>query len=129
MIGKTIKALLTGNSTLTALVAATKIFPYVMNEDTDVPAIVYTIDSLEPEYTKKEWVLDNISFTVTSFHRDYGSLQAIVTAVRGALELNSTGSGTQDINRIYLSGLEEGYDISGDVFYAKLTFNTKINTY
>jgi hypothetical protein len=129
MIGKTIKALLTGNSTLTALVTATKMFPYVMNEDTDVPCIIYTIDSIEPEYTKKEWVLDNISFTVTSFHRDYGSLQPIVTAVRGALELKSTGSGTQDINKIYLRGFTEGYDNGADVFYTRLTFQVKINTY
>lgn len=129
MIGKTIKAILTGNSTLTALVTATKIFPYVMNEDTDIPCIIYSIGSIEPEYSKKEWVLDNISFTVTSFDRDYGDLQTIVSAVRGALELSSTGSGTQDINRIYLRGFEEGYDVGADVFYTRLTFGVKINTY
>ena len=44
MIGKTIKSILAGNGTLTALVAATKIFPYVVNEGTTMPAIVYTIE-------------------------------------------------------------------------------------
>lgn len=128
MIGATIKALLAAESTLTALVS-TRIFPYVMNEDTDLPAVVYSIDSLEAVYTKGGWVNDEISFSVASFSRSYTELQTVVTAVRTALELEHTGSGTQAINHIYLTGLEEGHSIEGDFFYNILTFKVTINTY
>lgn len=129
MIGKTINSLLTGNGTLTALVASTKIYPYVMNEDTTLPAIVYTIDGITPVYSKGGWVNDEISFSVLSFSKDYNQLQSIVSAVRGALELKSTGYSTQNINRIYLVGQEEGYDNGPDEFFNKLNFTVTINTY
>jgi len=128
MIGKTIKSLLAGDATLVALVG-TKIYPYVMNEDTTMPAVIYTIDSLLGVYTKREWANDEISFSVYSFSKDYAQLQSVVSAVRGALELKSTGSGTQDINRIYLAGQDEGYDNMADVFYNKQSFTVTINTY
>lgn len=129
MIGKTIKSILAANTTLTALIPALRMYPYVMNEDTTLPALVYTIDSVDPTYTKKEWVNDVIEFSVHSFGRDYGDLQDIASAVRGALELNETGSGTNDINRIYMTGMEESYDVASDVFYNKLKFKVTINTY
>ena len=128
MIGKTIKALLVSDVTLTALVPATKIFPYVMNEDTPLPAIVYTIDQLIADYNKTAWANDSVAFTVRSFHSDYALLQPIVSAVRGAIELKYTGSGTQDINKIVLSDFQEGYDPVG-VFFNYLTFKVTVNSY
>src|SRR3989337_1622845 len=119
MIGKTIKSILAGNSTLTAIVPAIRIFPYVMNEDTTLPAIVYTIDSVDPDYNKGGWAGDMIAFSVHSFTKDYPSLQTLSSAIRTALELNKTGSGTQDINPIYLSSMAEGYDQGADTFYTK----------
>ncbi len=129
MIGKTIKSIITTDAPLIALVPAARMFPYVMNEDTTLPALIYTIDSLDPEYNKREWANDTINFSIHSFARSYDSLQAIVSAVRTALEGNQTGTGTQDINRIYLNSFEEGYDQGADTFYNKLTFNVTINTY
>lgn len=129
MIGKTIKAILTGDTTLTALVSSTSMFPYVMNENTDLPALIYAIDSVEPYYTKKEWVFDMIEFSVLSFSRDYGDLQDIVSAIRSALEVSEAGAGTEDINRIIVTGMEEGFDLSGDVFFNRLKFKVKVNTY
>ncbi len=129
MIGKTIKSLLTSNVALTALIPSASMFPYVMNEDTELPALIYTIDSVDPEYTKKEWVFDIVDFSVHSFSRDYGDLQDIASAIRDALEMNQTGSGTEDINKIYMAGMEEGFDIGADVFYNKLKFRVKVNTY
>lgn len=128
MIGKTIKALLAADATLTALVS-TRIYPYVMNEDTALPALVYTVDSLAPGYSKDGWHYDEISFSVHSFSRDYSELQNVVSAARGALELKNTGSGTQTINKIYLSSQEEGYDAGADVFYNKQTFTVTLNSY
>lgn len=128
MIGKTIKSLLTGNAALVALVA-NKIYPYVMNESTALPAVIYTIESLSPEYTKGGWMNDDISFSVHSFSKDYAELQTVVAAVRTALELKNTGYGTQLINRIYITGQNEGYDNSADAYYNQLTFSVIINTY
>jgi hypothetical protein len=128
MIGKTIKSLLAGDATLVALVG-TKIYPYVMNEDTTMPAVIYTIDSLSAVYTKREWVNDEILFSVYSFSKDYAQLQSVVSAVRGAVELKHTGSGTQNVNMIYLTGQDEGYDNMADVFYNKQNFSVTINTY
>jgi hypothetical protein len=129
MIGKTIKSILVNNSALTTLVPAVRMFPYVMNEDTVLPAIIYTISSLTPEYSKGGWALDNIEFSVHSFARDYASLQSIVAAVRTALELNRTGSGTQGIGPILLTGMEEGYDQVADVYGNKLEFTVRTNKY
>jgi hypothetical protein len=129
MIGKTIKSLITTNSALIALVPAAKMFPYIINEETEAPCITYTIDSLDPEYNKREWAGDEVVFTIHSFAKSYDSLQAIVSAVRTALELKNTGSGTQDINAIYLTGFKEGPLVDYDGFYNELTFKVKINTY
>jgi hypothetical protein len=129
MIGKTIKSILTTNAALIALVPAVKIFPYVINEDTTAPVIVYSIDSLDPEYTQGGWACDTVTFSVHSFAKDYNSLSLIVSAVRTALELNQTGYSTQNINRIYLRSMDEGYDQAADIFGNKLTFEVKINSY
>jgi hypothetical protein len=129
MIGKTIKSILTGDSTLIALVPAVRMFPYVMNEDTVLPAIVYTIDSVSPDYNKGGWALDEVMFSVFSFSKDYAQLQSIALAVRGALELSATGYGTESIGNIYLIAVDEGYDQGADTFFNKQQFTVKTNSY
>jgi hypothetical protein len=129
MIGKTIKSIITTNAALIALVPPANMFPYVIDYDTTLPSIIYKIDSLTPGYNKGGWSADLILFSISSFTRDYASLQTIVSAIRVALEGNQTGTGTQDINRIYLDSFEEGYDIESDIFYNKLTFKVTINKY
>lgn len=128
MIGKTIKSLLAAESTLTALVS-TNIYPYVMNEDTILPAVVYMINSLEADYSKGGWHGDLYTFSVVSFDKDYGDLQDVVTAVRTALEMKRTGYGTQEIGEIYVDGFEEGYDTGADTFFNKLIFRLKLKNY
>jgi hypothetical protein len=129
MIGLTIKNLLDNDGTLTALVPAANIFPYVINENTTLPAIFYTIDSLQPEYTKGGWVNDDIAFSVHSAAKDYPMLQNIVAAIRGALELKKTGYSTQDINNIYLVSQDEGYNFTEDCYQNRLQFRVILNKY
>jgi hypothetical protein len=129
MIGKTIKSIMAGNVALTALVPATRMFPYVMNEGTDLPAIVYTIDSISPDYNKGGWATDDVKFSVHSFDKAYADLQSIVSAVRTALEGSRTGAGTQEIGRIDLESFDEGYDHSADVYFNKLGFTVIVNKY
>ena len=128
MIGKTVKSLLAGSNTLKALVPVLKMFPYVINEGTELPAIVYTIDSLDAVYNKAGWCNDEISFSVYSASKSYDQLQSIVSAVRGALEYKYTGSGSQDINFIYLNSFEEDHD-GVDTFYNRLNFKVTVNKY
>jgi hypothetical protein len=129
MIGKVVRSLLSGSGTLTALVPATKMFPYVMNEDTDLPAIVYTIDNIDPEYDKDGWTHDKCTFSVFSFSPDYAVLQDIVAAVRGALERQHGTVGDITIGWIYMRGQTEGYSPGDDIFLNKLTFDVNIIDY
>jgi hypothetical protein len=124
-IGITIAALLRANADLLALVNTNNIFPYVADENTPLPMVVYTIDSLEPDYDKDGWNWDECSFSVVSFSEDYANLQLIATQVRTALELQKV----DDTNKIYLTGQSEGYDIGENVFLNKLTFSVVINNY
>ena len=129
MIGKTIKSILAGNNALIALVPAARMFPYVINEGTPLPSIIYTVDSLAPDYTKGGWLLDEVTFSVASFADDYAELQTVVTAIRTALELNQTGAGSQEINKIYLTGMDESFDPEQNIFGNRLNFIVKINKY
>lgn len=130
MIGKVIANLLTNNSSLTALVSANNIYPYVINENTQLPAIIYTIDSVESEYDKDGWAGDYITFSVSTFEDDYAILQNIVRAVRAALEWNGHNViESTTISYIRLQGLLEGYNINENVYVNKLTFNVYVTGY
>jgi hypothetical protein len=129
MIGKTIKAILVADAPLMVLVPATKVFPYVVNENTTMPAIVYTIDSITPIYNKGGWANDVIYFSIYSSAKSYEELQPIISAIRTAVEFKNVGAGTQSINRIYLDSFDEDALPDWIGFYNKLTFKVTINTY
>lgn len=129
MIGKTIKSILYNNGALTTLVPSSKIFPYVMDEGTQMPFIVYIIDSVEPEYSKGGWHKDDVTFSVMSFAVTYPALQPIASAIRTAMEWNRTGSGTQEIQNIYMTGFDEGFILETNAFFNRLTFKVQINSY
>jgi hypothetical protein len=129
MIGKTIQTLLTNNASLLALVPEVSIFPYVLNENTPLPAIVYTIDSVSPEYTKDGWADDEVGFSVISVSDNYATLQNIIAQVRVALEIKKGTYGAITIGRIELDGLSEGFNITENVFMNKLSFNVTVTNY
>jgi hypothetical protein len=126
MIGKVIRSLLDDSAGLVALVPVASMYPYVMNENTALPAIVYTIDNLDVDYDKDGQVQDKYSFSVVSFSGDYASLQTITALVRAALELKrGTVEGTT-IQPIYLRGMQEGYDLASNIFMNRLTFDVNV---
>jgi hypothetical protein len=129
MIGKSIKSILYSNGTLTTLVPTAKIFPYVMDEGTQMPFIVYTIDSVESSYDKGGWSSDLITFSVMSFAPTYPQLQPIVSAVRGAIEGRHAAVGTESIGRIDMASFDEGFILETNAFFNKLTFKLIINNY
>jgi hypothetical protein len=129
MIGKVIKHLLDDSTALNILVPTANKFPYVINENTPLPALVYTVDSLEPQYDKDGWVYDACTFSVVTFSDNYALLQSVVLEVRKALELMSGTNEGITTNNIYLDGQFEGYNITEDVFMNKLTFTVEITDY
>lgn len=129
MIGKLITSLLTANTALIELVPKTSVYPYVINENTLLPAIIYTIDSLETGYDKDGWVGDICTFSVVSFSDNYSALQNIVLQVRSSLELVKGTIEGITIDRIELEGLTEGYSIAENCFLNKLTFSARITQY
>ena len=124
MIGELIVTLLKANPALLLLVPETSIFPYVANPKTNFPLVVYNIESFEPEYTKDGWAGDYVSFNIISVSDDYANLQAIVTQVREAIELEH---GTNTLG-IRLTGMMEGFNIDEDAYMNKLSFRVKITS-
>jgi hypothetical protein len=129
MIGKTIKSILYNSGTLTSLVPTTKIFPYVMDEGTQMPFVVYTIDSVDPDNSKGGWASDEVTFSVMSFATTYPLLQPIVSAIRGAFQGTRVNVGTEQGGRIDMSGFDEGFILETNAFFNKLTFKVIINKY
>jgi hypothetical protein len=122
MIGKAIATLLKENTALIALVPEVNIYPYVINENTQLPAIIYTVDNLDTVYDKDGWCQDDWRFSVISFSDNYSTLQNIVEQIRLSLELKRGIEEGIYFKQIYLTGQSEGYNISEDVFMNKLTF-------
>jgi hypothetical protein len=127
MIGLVIAYLLKDNADLLALVDTDNIYPYVANEDTTAPAIIYKVESITPVYDKDEWVNDECVFSVETFCKDYATLQDIASEVRVALELEKGTAHGIDFQQIYLTGQSEEAFIDG--YSNKLTFSIVINSY
>lgn len=127
MIGKEITELLKANTDLTDIVPGANIFPYIINEDTPLPTIIYTINGSAPDYNKTGYAGEMVRFTVLCLSRNYAQLQDIINEARAALEFK-TGSG-RIINKIYLTGCDESFNLSEEVYIAKLNFETYINFY
>lgn len=122
MIQELIVTLLKANTSLMALVDGDNIFPYVVNEKTKFPFLVYNIESKDPDYTKDGWAGDICNFSVISVSDDYANLQLIVAQVREAIELEG-GTNTQ---RIIMTGQQEGFNLDEEAFMNKLSFRVKI---
>jgi len=129
MVAKVIKTLLDNSAALNALIPILSRYPYVINTDTDFPAMVYTVDRVDPEYDKSGWVGDTCEFSIMTFTDNYTSLQNIVSEVRSALELKDGTISGIDIEFIYLIDQEEGYNLEEACFINKLTFKVFITKY
>lgn len=129
MIGSLIYTVLTGSTSLTALIPAASIYPYVINESTALPAMIYTIDSLSPYYNKDVWAGDICTFSITTYSNNYTQLQNIAQQVRTTLEFVKGSYDSITIDRVELEGLTEGYNLAENCFLNKLTFSARITSY
>jgi len=127
MIGKVIATLLQANTDLTDLVDTNSIYPYVCNENTSLPFIVYIVDSITPIYDKDNWDYDECTFSVESYSKGYAALEDIAYQVREALELKAgTYESIKVRNLRMVSQEEEGFEMA---FSNKLTFTIEIIAY
>lgn len=99
-IGTAIFSILSADSTITAKVAD-RIFPSFVPQDTQFPAITYTIDGQLPTKIKDGVSkLDTADLVVTIYHEDYEEANTIADKVRELLDYyNGTQDGTT-FNRI-----------------------------
>ncbi len=129
MIGKLIANRLKASPALLLLVSTNNIYPYVANEGTTAPLIIYVIESLDPVYDKDGWVQDECNFNVITYADNYSDLQDIAKEVRAALELQTGVYEGISVRKIYLRAQSEGYSINEDLFVNRLSFRTIITDY
>jgi len=128
MIGKILADILIADSDVSGSVGD-KIYPLVAEKGSELPLVIYNIDSVDPIYTKNEWVGDDCSFTVKASDTSYSGVTTLIYHVRDALELVSgTYSGVK-IRRMKVMNLIEDYDPEADAFIKTMSFQCRINEY
>ncbi len=127
MLGKVITHLLKEHGDLTDLVPGARMFPYIVEEETQLPCLVYEITAIVPEYTKDGWVMDRCTFNVRNFSGKYENLQDIKLQVREALELKKGTFKGVTIQRIQVTGQTfEGYNFFENCYETGFTFSVNI---
>ena len=122
MNGTIIAALLRANASLLALVSTDNIFPYVANEKTQLPFIMYEILGT-PEYDKNGWVRDACSFNIFCLSNNYVVGSLIATQIRTALEFKETAN----YGRMLMTEFSESQD--DNIFVTQQTFSTYVYQY
>ena len=119
-VGKEIYSHLKENKSLTDIVG-NKIYPIIVEKDTNYPFIVYKRSNVIPDYTKDFYFKDYVIVDIICVsNHDVESVE-IATLVRESLEDKRIG----DINSIRLEGADE--DFIDDAYIQTLTFNLTIN--
>lgn len=118
-VGKEIYSLLNGDSRLTTLVG-NKIYPIIVEKETNYPFIVYKRSNIIPEYTKDFHLKDNVIIDIICVSNNYANGIEIAEIVRDILE----DKRTNDIQSIRLESADEDY--IDDAFVQTLSFNLTI---
>lgn len=126
MIGIAINTLLKASSTLSGLVGL-NIFPFAIEEDSVLPAIVYRVGTTIPEYTKDGLCGETHTVEVLSFSMTYINCLTITDAVRNAMELKTGLVSNISIKSIRIDRIDSDFDFDTNVFNSKITFTIKTN--
>lgn len=118
-VGKKIYSLLNGDSRLTTLVG-NKIYPIIVEKETNYPFIVYKRSNIIPDYTKDFHLKDNVIIDIICVSNNYANGIEIAEIVRDILE----DKRTNDIQSIRLESADEDY--IDDAFVQTLSFNLTI---
>ena len=119
-VGKEIYSILSKNKSLTDKVG-NKIYPIIVEKDTNYPFIVYKRSNVIPDYTKDYHFKDYVIVDIICVSNHYVESVEIATLVRESLEDKKYG----DIVSIKLEGADE--DFIDDAYIQTLTFNLTIN--
>ena len=119
-VGKEIYSHLKENKSLTDIVG-NKIYPIIVEKDTNYPFIVYKRSNVIPDYTKDYHFKDYVIVDIICVSNHYVESVEIATLVRESLEDKKYG----DINSIRLESADE--DFIDDAYIQTLTFNLTIN--
>lgn len=119
-VGKEIYSILSKNKSLTDKVG-NKIYPIIVEKDTNYPFIVYKRSNVIPDYTKDYHFKDDVIVDIICVSNHYVESVEIATLVRESLEDKRIG----DINSIRLESADE--DFIDDAYIQTLTFNLTIN--
>lgn len=119
-VGKEIYSILSKNKSLTDKVG-NKIYPIIVEKDTNYPFIVYKRSNVIPDYTKDYHFKDDVIVDIICVSNHYVESVEIATLVRESLEDKKYG----DIVSIRLEGADE--DFIDDAYIQTLTFNLTIN--
>lgn len=119
MINKAIYYILSNDDPVTALVVD-RIFAVTAPEDTVVPLIVFSRESVDPIYTKSGHEGDRSSVIILIFSKIYDESIEILKAVRKALEFVKGEFNGVSIYGARVTGIDEGYDLEADTYYQTL---------
>lgn len=119
-VGKEIYSILSKNKSLTDIVG-NKIYPIIVEKDTNYPFIVYKRSNVIPDYTKDYHFKDYVIVDIICVSNHYVESVEIASLVRESLEDKRIG----DINSIRLESADE--DFIDDAYIQTLTFNLTIN--
>ena len=119
-VGKEIYSHLKENKSLTDIVG-NKIYPIIVEKDTNYPFIVYKRSNVIPDYTKDYHFKDDVIVDIICVSNHYVESVEIASLVRESLEDKRIG----DINRIRLESADE--DFIDDAYIQTLSFNLTIN--
>ena len=119
-VGKEIYSHLKENKSLTDIVG-NKIYPIIVEKDTNYPFIVYKRSNVIPDYTKDYHFKDDVIVDIICVSNHYVESVEIATLVRESLEDKKYG----DIVSIKLESADE--DFIDDAYIQTLSFNLTIN--
>ena len=119
-VGKEIYSHLKENKSLTDIVG-NKIYPIIVEKDTNYPFIVYKRSNVIPDDTKDYHFKDDVIVDIICVSNHYVESVEIATLVRESLEDKKYG----DIVSIRLESADE--DFVDDAYIQTLTFNLTIN--
>ena len=119
-VGKEIYSHLKENKSLTDIVG-NKIYPIIVEKDTNYPFIVYKRSNVIPDYTKDYHFKDDVIVDIICVSNHYVESVEIASLVRESLEDKKYG----DIVSIRLESADE--DFIDDAYIQTLTFNLTIN--
>lgn len=119
-VGKEIYSILSKNKSLSDKVG-NKIYPIIVEKDTNYPFIVYKRSNVIPDYTKDYHFKDYVIVDIICVSNHYVESVEIASLVRESLEDKRIG----DINSIRLESADE--DFIDDAYIQTLSFNLTIN--